>query len=170
MKNIKNEIMMKNNQTIITGPKKQQGVVLIVALIMLLAITIIGVSAVKRSSMGTQVAGNSMYSMLVYQGAESGIARSMTGGAEKNIKAAAISSPHDISALLPDEEVTGGRTMVSNGAVTSVGEFDCPIVSGMASSTSIKCDVYEVNVDTNLAATAAKATHTEGRALYLAAP
>ena len=170
MKNIKNEIMMKNNQTIITGSKKQQGVVLIVALIMLLAITIIGVSAVKRSSMGTQVAGNSMYSMLVYQGAESGIARSMTGGAEQNIQAAAIASPHDISALLPDEEVTGGRTMVSNGAVTSVGDFDCPIVSGMASSTSIKCDVYEVNVDTNLTATAANARHTEGRALYLAAP
>jgi len=172
MKNIKNEIMMKNNQTIITGPKKQQGVVLIVALIMLLAITIIGVSVVKRSSMGTQVAGNSMYSMLVYQGAESGIARSMTGGAEKNIKMAAESSPspYDISTQLPDEKVTSGRTMVSNGTVTSIGKFDCPIVSGMANSTSMKCYVYEVNVDTNLAATAANATHTEARASVSAAP
>jgi len=151
-------------------PKKQQGVVLIVALIMLLVITILGVSAVKRSSIGTQVAGNSMYSMLVYQGAESAIARSMTGGAEQNIKDAAIASPLNISAQLPAEEVTGGGTMVSRGSVTSIGKFPCPIVSGMASSTSIPCGMYEVNIDTNLAATAATARHAEGRALYLASP
>ena len=147
--------------------KKQQGVVLIVALIMLLVITVIGVSAVKRSSIGTQVAGNSIYSMLVYQGAESAIARSMTGGAEKNIKDAATTSPLNISAQLPAEKVTGGGTMVSKGAVTSVGKFPCPIVSNMANSNTIQCAIYEVNIDTNLAATAANAEHAEGRALYL---
>ena len=87
---------MKNNQNIIVVPKKQQGVVLIVALIMLLVITILGVSAVSRASIGTQVAGNSMYTMMVYQGAESAIARSMTGGAEINIKKAASSSSNRI--------------------------------------------------------------------------
>ncbi|MCF6188846.1 MAG: pilus assembly PilX N-terminal domain-containing protein [Cocleimonas sp.] len=167
---------MKNNQatrtiqTKIKAPKKQQGVVLIVALIMLLVVTIIGVSAVSRSSMGTQVAGNSMYTMLVYQGAESAIARSMSGKAQKNIKDAAITSPHNITEQLPAEVVTGGGTMNSKGTVSSIGEFDCPIVSGMASSSSIKCDMYEIDIQTNLAATAANAKHTEGRAIYLPSP
>ncbi len=167
---------MKNNQATrtiqasIKVPKKQQGVVLIVALIMLLVITIIGVSAVKRSSIGTQVAGNSMYTMLVYQGAESAIARSMTGEAQQNIRDAAIASPLNIDAQLPAEVVTGGGSMVSRGTVSSIGEFDCPIVSGMASSSSIKCDMYEVDIQTNLAATAANANHVEGRAIYLPSP
>jgi len=163
---------MKNNQNIIVVPKKQQGVVLIVALIMLLVITILGVSAVSRASIGTQVAGNSMYTMMVYQGAESAIARSMTGGAEINIKKAASSSSksHNITAQLPPEEVSGGGKMKSKGAVSSIGAFPCPIVSGIASSSTIMCDMYEVNIKTNLAATAAKAQHTEARALYLPSP
>jgi len=161
---------MKKNQNIIVVPKKQQGVVLIVALIMLLVITILGVSAVSRASIGTQVAGNSMYTMMVYQGAESAIARSMTGGAEINVKNAAITSPLDITAQLPDEEVSGGGKMNSTGAVSSIGAFPCPIVSGIASSSTIMCDMYEVNISTNLTATAAKAQHTEARALYLPSP
>ena len=170
--NMKNIQVTQKLQTTVKAPKKQQGVVLIVALIMLLVVTIIGVSAVSRSSIGTQVAGNSMSSMLVYQGAESAIARSMTGKDQNNIKAAAIASPLDldISAQLPAEVVTGGGKMNSKGTVSSIGEFDCPIVSGMASSSSIKCDMYEVNIQTNLAATAANAKHTEGRAIYLPSP
>ena len=168
--NMKNNRTIRSTQIVIKGAKKQQGVVLIVALIMLLVITIIGVSAVSRSSIGTQVAGNSMYSMLVYQGAESAIARSMTGTNQKNIKAAAIASPLDISTQLPAEAVTGGGTMVSRGTVSAIGKFDCPIVSGMASSSSIKCNMFEVDIQTNLAATAANAKHAEGRAIYLPSP
>ena len=56
---------LKNNNI----PKnRQQGVALVMALIMLLVITILGVSAVRMSSLDTQVAGNSMYSSLVFQG------------------------------------------------------------------------------------------------------
>ena len=45
--------------------KKQQGVVLIWALAILLVLTILGVSSVNKANIGTKIAGNSMASMMV---------------------------------------------------------------------------------------------------------
>lgn len=166
---------MNNNQTIrtINIPKKQEGMVLIVALIMLLLISVLGISAVNRSNIGTQVAGNSMSSMLVYQGVETGIARTWTGGKEINIKNSAEKHPllHKVPVgHLPADVVAGGVTMKSKGTVESIGVYGCKIISGIASSTSIGCDTFEADVKTNLAATSAVDRHIEGRALFVPLP
>jgi len=148
--------------------KKQQGMVLIVALIMLLLVTILGVAAVNRSGISSQIAGNSMFSMLVYQGAESAIAKSAAGGAEMIIDEAAKASPNSYevpTSHLPAEEVSAGRKMRSKALVTAVagGPFPCPIISDNASSTSIKCYVYEVDANSRLLSTGARARHVEAR-------
>lgn len=55
------------------NPKKQTGAALIVALILLLVITMLGVSAVSTSSLEILMAGNSQYSQQAFQAAESAI-------------------------------------------------------------------------------------------------
>ena len=160
---------MKNDLTI-KAPKKQKGMVLIVALIMLLMITVLGVAAVNRSNVGTQVAGNSMTSMLVYQGAETGIAKTFTGGKEINVFRSKDSHPilHKVpDAELPADVVAKGVTMKSRATVESVGDYDCPIITGLANSNDFRCDTYEADIITNLLATSAKARHLEGRALLI---
>ncbi len=156
---------MKNNY-IIKNPKKQEGMVLIVALIMLLMITVLGVAAVNRSNVGTQVAGNSMSSMLVYQGAETGVAKTFTGGKEQNIDLATLTFPakHKVpDAELPEDKVAKGVTMKSRATVESVSDINCAIISGLASSSKYRCRAFEADVSTNLLATSATARHLEGR-------
>ncbi len=150
--------------------KKQSGVVMIVALIMLLVVTILGVSAVNLSRNKTQVAGNSMFSTFVYLGAESTLARSASISSEKHIVDAvadggAVYKVPDEFITDADEVVNNGVNMVSSSYITPIaGIYECPPVNGSISSTVFKCRVFEIEANTAIAATSAKATHIEARA------
>lgn len=52
---------------------KQQGVVLVIGLLMLLLITIVGVSAMSTTSSNERTTGNNQFATVSFQGAESGI-------------------------------------------------------------------------------------------------
>lgn len=150
--------------------RKQKGVVLLVAIVLLLVITIIGVTAVNSSGIKVQVAGNSMFSMLVYQGAESTLAKSVTGKAQANIERAAQIRPasYDVaSSSLPLEDVHGGGQISSKATVTSIGVYKCPVVNGVANSSKFNCEIFEINAQSQLLSTAASARHLEGRAALL---
>ena len=156
--------------------KRQQGVVLIVALVLLLVITILGVSAINISKDQTQVAGNSMYTLLVYQGAESALARSVTGKAQMNIKdAAAAGGAFTVpSSHLNDsnEKINGIAKMDSSATITPLQGSSCAIVSGNANSTGsgFKCRVFRVSAEAALALTGARTRHIEGREVNLPKP
>lgn len=158
------------------GKKAQQGVVLLVALVMLLVITIIGVSAVNITKDKTQVAGNSMYTLLAYQGAESALARSVTGKAQMNLRdAAKAGGVFNVPAShLSDsnEKINGIAKMDSSATISPLNGTACAIVSGVAGSTGtgFQCKVFRVSAETSLALTGARTRHTEGREVNLPKP
>lgn len=148
--------------------RKQKGVVLLVAIVLLLVITIIGVGAVNSSSIKTQVAGNSMFSMLVYQGAESTLAKTLSSVDIKNIKDLMNSPGNSMNvpaAILPDENIMAGATLTSDATITYEGVFDCPITSGRITSSIVKCRLYKVDANSRIQSTNARSHHIKGVAL-----
>ena len=168
---------MKQQKIKSMGLYKQQGVVMMVSLIMLLLITILGVSAVHISQDKTQIAGNSIYSMLVYQGAESALARTATVSSEKQIIDAiatiTLSNPtYNVpSEILADTAETINDTsisMTSSARITPIrGTIPCPI-SNSATSSAYICRAVEIRAITKLSGTGARAQHTEARSKTIA--
>jgi type IV pilus assembly protein PilX len=149
--------------------KKQQGAVLLVSIILLLVITIIGISAVNSSGIKTQVAGNSIYTMLVYQGAESALAKTASDSDLFNLAEALLKSPgsHTVDAAfyLPPENIAAGGTLISNADISYDGIFGCPAASGMATSTTIDCQIFKVDAVSRLKLTNARDRHIQGIAI-----
>lgn len=142
--------------------KKQKGVVLLVAVVLLLVITIIGVTAVSSSSVKTQIAGNSMFSMLVYQGAESTLSKSVNF---KNTIDSIVLAPEGYPVpgnFLSSEAITAGATLTSSANVTYEGIYDCPVSSNRISSSNVKCRLFKVDATSRIQATNAKGHHTMG--------
>ena len=147
---------------------KQKGTVLFVAIIFLLLLTIIGVSTVKTSLNQTQVAGNSMFSVLVYQGAESTLARTASDKDLTNLAQALAIKPNTYQVpanYIPPETITKGGKLVSSSGVTFQGIFDCPTSSGLATSTIMKCQIYRIEASSQIVATNARDKHIKGTAI-----
>ena len=146
--------------------KKQQGAVLFIAIGLLLIITIVGISSVSISGMKTQIAGNSMFTMLTYQGAESALAKSLSGGAKLSMTKAAelgVGVPYDVpnAVFTPAEVVSGGVTLSQKATVTKLDILiQCP-PSALANSAGL-CYIFETNAQARLNSTGAKASHAEG--------
>jgi len=141
--------------------KKQHGAVLLVAMIFLIVITILGVSAVNSSTIKTQVAGNSISTMLVYTGGESALAKSASDPDSKNlINALPVASLSVPAVYLPDED-TGNGILESEVEITFTGVGQkCPIgTNGMAISSIMKCKIWILDARSSLQATNAKANH-----------
>jgi len=142
--------------------KKQQGVVLIWALAILLILTILGISSVKKANMGTKIAGNSMASMMVFQGAESALGKTSNLNYVNEVEKLATGQKYVIPrAVLPDEPVSGGN-IKSTGTVMSMNtRLACP-TTGIANSSSSTCVVYKIEVESRLQGTGAKTQHVLG--------
>lgn len=147
--------------------KKQQGAVLLIGIILLLVITIIGVSTVSMTTIKAQVAGNSMFTMLTYQGAESVLAKALSSNSEKSMKES-MELGIGIPFVLPDsyfnapsEVVSGGVTLGQGGSVTALGLSAC-LPTEVANSIG-NCYIFEVNGQASLISTSAIARHIEGR-------
>ncbi|MGF1548023.1 MAG: PilX N-terminal domain-containing pilus assembly protein [Thiotrichales bacterium] len=61
-----------------TGPGQQRGAVLIVALLILLVMTIIGVSAMKSTTLDERIAANTQFKTTTFQTSESALAEAST--------------------------------------------------------------------------------------------
>ena len=142
--------------------KKQHGVALLMSLVMLLLITVIGVSAVKISIDDTNIAGNSMYSSLVFQGAESSLNRSADLFI---IKQSAEDRTSTVNLSYNDETIVGGGKLNSKGYVKYEGILEGPQINGVANSTEFNYQIFQINAESKLEATSARATHTEGRVI-----
>ncbi len=152
---------MKNNVTV--KKVKQQGMTLIIAMVMLLVITGVGVSAVKLSTSEALIASNDTLTMLAFQGAESAIAVSATSKNLHYIKDAAVLAGAPQSVTVADENVTNGVKLVSTSNVSFLKTGGCPAISGVANSASFDCHYFEV--DANSSVMGAKAQHIEGKAI-----
>jgi len=146
--------------------KKQEGAVLFIAIALLLVITIVGISTVNVSGMKTQVAGNSMFTMLTYQGAESALAKSLLGGVEKSMREASTlgqNNPYTVpSAVFTPAESVGSVTLTQEATVKLLGTAPCPIA--MIANGVGNCLLFETRAQAHLSSTRANALHIEGRA------
>ncbi len=151
---------------------KQQGAILIWAIIILLILTIVGLSAVKTAGIGTRITGNSLFTMLVFQGAESALAKTAnihyTTEADNNVPSRIIDVP---SADLPIEAASKGG-LKSGVNIAWQGYRKCPITSIATSTTvsekagGVACQGFDIVVRTTLSGTGARANHTLGVVRY----
>ena len=146
---------------------KQKGIALVMALIMLLVITILGVTAARLSGLDTQVAGNSMYSSLVFQGAESALTRASSDyfTIEKSVKDRNGIVDVPVSYFNPIETVTAGVELDSSATMQYQGSIETPPLNGTANDSEFEYQVVQVNGISSLAATAARDIHMEGIAV-----
>ncbi|MEB8433834.1 PilX N-terminal domain-containing pilus assembly protein [Cocleimonas sp. KMM 6892] len=150
-------------------PRQQKGIALVMALILLLIITVLGVSAARMTGMNTQTAGNSMYSALVFQGAESALGRS--GSDLFNIREAALTRGNvtvPASYFNPVETVTSGVTLDSSATVSYQGVTDTLPPNGLGNDARFNYQVFQINGASSLNATSARDNHTEGLAIPIA--
>ena len=150
---------------------QQQGMALVMALIMLLVITVLGVSAARMSNTDTQIASNSLYSILVFQGAESALGRSASS---KDWTVIELAAADVLSAAVPvpgtyfdAEQVMGNGTLDSSGTVQFEGILNGPVFNGIANSSEFDYQVFRVTGTSKLSTTAATDLHTEGRAAQI---
>jgi len=152
---------------------KQNGIALVMSLIMLLLITIVGVASVRMTSLDTQVSGNSLYSLMVFQGAESGLGKIASNDDISNIRDAALntadSRPIPDSYFTPIETVNDGAELNTKGVIAFESDVDglyggLPNAVGVGEA-GIKYRIFRTTVETKLNATAAKAVHIEGIAI-----
>jgi len=141
--------------------KKQQGAVLIWSVVILMILTMVGISAVKMSGISTQITGNSIFSMLVFQGAESSLGKTAKIHYIKMAIEKLPSKAIDVSASdLPDENASKGK-LKSQVNVAWKGYQDCPINSSAYSSIQ-KCHYFDIEARTTLSGTGAKTRHVLG--------
>lgn len=142
--------------------KHQQGMTLIMAMVMLVVITGIGASAVKLSTTDTLASSNSALQMLVFQGAESTLIRTASPEDLFDIKDTVKGAVHNVlAANLPDESILGGKAVLtSTAAITILDTEICPFTEGFINSDDYSCTTY--NKDVTSQALGAKANHIEG--------
>jgi len=140
---------------------KQQGAVLIWSIVILMILTIVGLSAVKVSGVSTQITGNSLFSMLVFQGAESSLGKTAKihyiKMAIEKLPTKAITVP---SGDLPSESAVKGK--LESTVIVSWRRYQgCPINSSASSSTQ-KCHYFDIEAQTALSGTGARTNHILG--------
>ncbi len=151
---------------------KQQGAILAWALVILLVLTLVGLSAVRTAGIGTQITGNSLFSMLVFQGAESALGKTSNihyvKMAVDNVPSRAIDVP---AVDLPDENASKGK-LKSKVNIAWRGYQNCPLTS-MAMSTTVApkaggvaCHYYDIQSKTSLNGTGARTEHVLGVVKY----
>ena len=137
----------------------QKGATLIITLFFLLVMTVLGVSAVSVSVNQTQTAGNNIFTMFVYQGAESTLSKV---GDFYHVKDVSTTTPLAITNL-PDESI--GEASLKSSALISYKKLgDCPVFSEVTSNT-VTCKFFQIDAQTRIDAVNARTTHVEGLAV-----
>ena len=135
--------------------KNQSGITLITSLMMLLVMTIIGVTAIKISSVDLLVASNYQQQLSVYQEAETKIKRDVS-----------FYRLHDW--MMDDKQppVSTKAKMTSNAEVTDLErDYPCKGRSNLANSLgpdAPNCKLFMFAVDANIKGTGAKENHYQG--------
>ncbi|MDZ4263377.1 MAG: PilX N-terminal domain-containing pilus assembly protein [Pseudomonadota bacterium] len=159
--------------------KSQQGVVLIVSLLILLVMTMIGISALSNTSMEERMSNNFQQSMIAFQASESAIAQTIMKGDEVSPSYSKVRDTNGISAdpLLSALDAglnTTTTTLTYNGdpgshlrgatlsTVTTVsyqGENVCASGTSIGTTTCLR---YELRSDTKIAASTTGPRHIQG--------
>ncbi len=127
---------------------RQRGAALVVALILLLVLTLLGVAALRTTTLEERMAANSQERNRAFHAAESGLTQgllSMLPGADLS---SLIYDPPDSGSQMLDNDPTGG-TATQSGAVISATFVDTgamPIGSGTEANQGGNLAAYYFNV------------------------
>ena len=154
-----------------TFPQKQRGSVLLWGLVILLTMTVIGVAATRMAALDTRIAGNEMYYMLTFQGAESSLRRSVNNLQIIKTATQGTYSTEKDARVFPvsyTDQVSGGQVQTT-GESSMGDEESCPPIRGVAISTEmspesggVACRIFVTDVESELSGTGAGSEHAEG--------
>lgn len=141
---------------------KQQGAALIVGLVLLLAMTLVAVTAMKASALDEKLTANSQYKMITYHGAESGLEQAWdqgvgplpatTAGA---VSTATLSTPTVASGV-------AGADVAIQVNESYQGRVENPMVPGYSLDSDYTGYFFDINSTARLDAANARSTHRSG--------
>ncbi len=157
----------------------QQGVVLIISLLILLVLTMIGISAISNTSMEERMSNNFQQSMMAFQASESAISKTIMNGDETD---PAYSAAYDANGKSADPLLNAlnagiktttttttynadpgnhlrGAALATTTTISYQSDMVCP--NGTSFGTTI-CRSFEISTDTTIAASTAGPRHIQG--------
>lgn len=150
----------------VNSMNSQEGSVLLWGLVILLTLTVIGVSAARMGVTDIRIAGNQIFGAMTYQSAESALQRVRKEDDRLYYIKKTDETVSDVESWDFTETVNDGET---NSAVTisMAGSIQCPPVEGAAGSVemvsdSYSCLLYTVDSRARLAGTGARSRHSMG--------
>lgn len=149
---------------------RQEGSVLMWGMVVLLVMTVIGVAATRMAATDTRMAGNQIFGMLTYQGAESTLQRSV----DLFLMQQAAENPNREETFGPYNDPINGGSISSESTISMSDEIACPPVDGIAVSTEmspdaggVACRIFQIDVHAELPGVAANSRHASGVLRYV---
>lgn len=144
-------------------PLKQQGSILFWGLVILLVMTLLGVAGAKMASTDVKLAGNEIYQILSYQGAESTIERST----DLFFQTKAAEALDKIALIGPFKDKALGGDVESQARVLMSRKIPCTALDGIGMSMAMEndvnqCRLFDVEVEARVPGTGSKSTHALG--------
>lgn len=167
--------MSKIIHPMVVNVRRQQGTVLLWGLVGLLVLAALGIAAGRISTLDKRIAGNAMFDDFTYQGAESGLQRSVnlfkiTQTAEQE------ATTNTDKKFGPYSDAIGSGGQINSHSVVSMSPLNesCPpILVGVAMSTSmtpksgsIACRTFTVTANSQVPGTSAASQHVAGILKY----
>lgn len=152
----------------IKSPAQQRGAVLLISMLILIVLTLIGITGLSNTSLEERMSHNFQQSTVAYQGAESAIENVMTAGnpeTDENPNYDADTDPM-VDAINAGKDDTSTVVTYNIGAdhvdtatqVTYLADAACP----GASFGTIVCYVLEARATASIDATNTETTHIQG--------
>ena len=151
-----------------TGPADQQGAALMVGLMLLLVLTVAGISTMRNTTFQERMAANAQFHTTTFQGAESAIRRIVgeVGGDiappanQDNVLITAIDTTQ--TAPTRTVAVAGDQSITSSATVTYGGQQVAPGFSLGAGKAKIVAHQFNITATSSLPGAAAASSHQQG--------
>ncbi len=155
-----------------TAPRRQRGAILIVALLILLVMTIIGVSAMRTTTLDERIAANTQYKTTTFQAAESALAAaSRFDVVDKCLTANCVPCEIDPSKPFTGTEVvsTGDLQLAAGeGPVTASAKMcdagELPLLGssiGVGSGAAVVLRAFDIRAESRFEGTNAESVHNQ---------
>ncbi len=156
-------------------PNKQTGSALIVSLMIMVVMTILGISSISSTNLEERMSQNFQHNTMVFQAAESAINNIMKSGDEENtdfynvdsdpLRTAATAGVDDTSTIItldldPYDYLTN-TTLGASATVVYKDEVDC-FVAGVSMDSDLSCHIFEVSSNASIGSTSTTGTHVQG--------
>lgn len=172
-------MMMKMREKMHTPNRKsQQGIVLIVSLLILLVLTMLGISAISNTSMEERMSNNFQQSMVAFQASESTISDVIMNGDETspsysnavdangvsddpllNARNAGIGATTTVTYNANPNNLMNGVAVSTTATISYQGQMVCPLGSSIS---DVTCDSFEISTDTTVNAATTGQSHVQG--------